>query len=126
MNTDNKASDRRHFSRVHFETDIRLSHADGIWSCELIDLSLKGVLVKRPDNFSAPEASPFVLEMPLSQSDITISMELKLAHESEDCLGFNCEHIDLDSIAHLKRLMELNLGDAELVYRELSDLGDFD
>ncbi|OZT82227.1 pilus assembly protein PilZ, partial [Vibrio sp. 03_296] len=36
-------------------------------------------------------------------------------------------HIDIDSISHLKRLVELNVGDDTLLHREiehLSDLGD--
>ncbi len=35
---------------------------------------------------------------------------------------FRCEHIDIDSITHLKRLIELNLGDEALLHRELAHL----
>jgi len=34
-----------------------------------------------------------------------------------------CLSIDLDSITHLRRLLELNLGDPQLVERELLQLG---
>jgi len=33
------------------------------------------------------------------------------------------QHIDLDSISHLRRLVELNLGDEALLERELAALG---
>ncbi|MEZ9333247.1 PilZ domain-containing protein, partial [Vibrio sp. 10N.286.51.A4] len=34
------------------------------------------------------------------------------------------EHLDIDSISHLKRLVELNVGDDELLYREIEHLTD--
>ncbi|VAX04921.1 hypothetical protein MNBD_GAMMA20-584, partial [hydrothermal vent metagenome] len=43
-------------------------------------------------------------------------------HSENDHIGFRCEHIDLESISHLRRLVELNLGDAKLLDRELSAL----
>ena len=39
-------------------------------------------------------------------------------------IGFHCQLIDLDSITHLKRLVELNLADEGLLHRELSALLD--
>jgi hypothetical protein len=38
-------------------------------------------------------------------------------------IGYRWEKIDLDSFSQLKRLVELNLGDPELLNRELSALG---
>jgi len=49
-------------------------------------------------------------------------MTASVAHIDPTRIGFICEHIDLDSITHLKRLVELNLGDEELLHRELSSL----
>ena len=43
--------------------------------------------------------------------------------EQNDELGLRCVDIDLDSITHLRRLVELNLGETELLERELSALG---
>lgn len=47
-------------------------------------------------------------------------MEISLAWARDGLLGFECQHIDLDSISHLRRLVELNLGDEELLERELA------
>jgi len=50
-------------------------------------------------------------------------MEGHLAHVGDNnTVGIRCESIDLDSISHLRRLVELNLGDPELLNRELSAL----
>ena len=53
-------------------------------------------------------------------------MEVVLTRTLQDHLGFVCRHIDLDSISHLRRLVELNLGDESLLERELAALGQED
>jgi hypothetical protein len=50
-------------------------------------------------------------------------MDVTVAHCESEHVGFHCDHIDIDSITHLRRLVELNLGDPELLERELSALG---
>ncbi|MGF1806791.1 PilZ domain-containing protein, partial [Aliivibrio sifiae] len=32
------------------------------------------------------------------------------------------QHIDIDSISHLKRLIELNVGNSDMLLRQLSEL----
>jgi hypothetical protein len=49
-------------------------------------------------------------------------MEVRLTHDDHGHLGFVCEHIDLESIAHLRRLVELNLADHNELERELAAL----
>jgi hypothetical protein len=45
-----------------------------------------------------------------------------VAHIEDDRVGVSCSHIDLDSAAHLRRLVELNLGDEAQLHRELQAL----
>ena len=54
--------------------------------------------------------------------EAVIRMEGEIAHRDGTQVGMRCTGIDLDSIAHLRRLVELNLGDEELLHRELSAL----
>lgn len=55
----------------------------------------------------------------LPESDIEISIDTELVHQKNAQLGLKCNFIDVDSISHLKRMVELNLGDASLLNREL-------
>ena len=55
-------------------------------------------------------------------ADTDVQMQVRLTHDNHGQLGFVCEHIDLDSISHLRRLIELNLGDQEELERELGAL----
>ena len=56
--------------------------------------------------------------------DTPVHMRVRLAHDDHGQLGFVCEHIDLASISHLRRLVELNLGDPQELERELGALID--
>ena len=49
-------------------------------------------------------------------------MSLTFSHEENNTLGFKCQHIDIDSMTHLKRLVELNVGSDDILMRELEFL----
>ena len=63
-----------------------------------------------------------MLTFTLDDSDIQISMEVEATHLDDKRLGVYCHHIDIDSATHLKRMIELNVGDEELLHRELEQL----
>ncbi|MBX9762593.1 MAG: PilZ domain-containing protein [Pseudomonadaceae bacterium] len=119
------ANDRRRFQRIAFDAPTEIAQGDQRWVVELLDISLKGLLVKRPANWSADADQP--LEAALTLADDTqVKMDVVLTRNQGDLLGFVCRHIDLDSISHLRRLVELNLGDESLLERELAALGQED
>ena len=114
--------DKRRHHRVLFETPVMIHiNAEDV-RATAIDLSLKGVLIERPENWTAKIGDTGVMKMLLSDNTTHIDMDIKVAHEEHDHVGFHCEHIDIDSITHLRRLVELNLGDPDLLERELAAL----
>ena len=116
-----RIQDRRRFQRIPFEADVELLRGERRWSVPLHDLSLKGLLVDRPDDWDAPVGALIQANLRLAP-DVEMRMLVSLAHEKDGLLGFYCREIDLDSLTHLRRLIELNLGDSELLERELSAL----
>ena len=117
------SNERRRFRRITFDALTRLYQGDLAWDTQLLDISLRGILVKRPDQFEIADASvPFEATIKLEDGEHTIIMSLELAHQGADQLGFKCDYIDLESITYLKRLIELNLGNHESLERELSAL----
>ncbi len=122
MNNPVPTKDKRRFSRIPFDSDIHLVSAEGSWHCKLLDISLKGMLVTVPADWQTKVGSHYLAEMLLENHDATIRMEISVMHIEDQHAGFRCEHIDLDSISHLRRLVELNLGDSDLLDRELSEL----
>jgi len=114
--------ERRQFQRVQFDSTAKLSKDAQDFDCQIIDLSIHGVLLRPHGVINAKANTPFELEIPLSDADSLIKMQVKLAHQSPDNLGFVCDNIDLDSITHLRKLVELNLGDSEVLERDLATL----
>jgi hypothetical protein len=122
-------TDRRHFARIHFNTAARLVCPDGECAVEVLDFSLKGALVRLPAAFSLKVGQTCNLQAMLGNADAdgedeagVICMETRVAHVQKQEAGLRCLEIDLDSITHLRRLMELNLGDESLLGRELEYL----
>jgi hypothetical protein len=116
------ADERRRFSRISFDAVVTLDHDSDRWQCKLIDISLKGVLLQRPNAFDAQTGDVCQVSIALDNGQL-ISMQTTLAHERNQSIGLACTTIDMDSFSTLKRLVELNLGDSELLNRELSALG---
>lgn len=117
-----QSSDRRLFSRIHFDAWAELRQGDRHWHAPVVDLSLKGLLVRQPEDWQIDARSPVRAAIQLA-NQASIQMTVRLRHETNGQLGFECEFIDLDSISNLRRLVELNLGDAELLERQLGALG---
>lgn len=115
--------ERRRFQRIAFDAGTEISQGDLRWKVTLLDLSLQGLLVQRPEHWNIVAEEPVQVRIYLG-FDANVYMEADLAWEREGLLGFNCRHIDLDSISHLRRLVELNLGDESLLERELTLLSE--
>ncbi len=121
--------EKRRFTRVEFHAPARLLGADGTaLEVEVLDLSMRGALVQLAETATIPELlrdgeSSWTLELPLSEQDI-IQMEVTPAHWYKQEVGVKCRRIDLESMVHLRSLLEANLGDTELVNRELMHLVD--
>ncbi len=114
--------ERRNFQRVSFDTVATLTKDDQSFSCQVIDLSLHGVLIRPHGVLRSSVGALYQLEIPLSDESTCIKMSLKMAHQHPENLGFVCENIDLDSITHLRKLIEFNSVDPAVLDRDLTML----
>ncbi len=112
-------AERRQFSRIFFQTEGCLYLQGREIPVEVADLSLKGALLRPIGGESLPLQTQGVLKVPLGESGAVIRMEIEIMHHEGSLYGLACREIDLDSITHLRRLVELNLGDEALLEREL-------
>jgi pSer/pThr/pTyr-binding forkhead associated (FHA) protein len=113
---------QRQFSRIPFDVTATLQKDQQSWETDLLDISLHGALIRKPDSFDCEGDQTFQLAVHL-EGGPDIRMDVVVAHQEDEELGLRCRDIDVDSITHLRRLVELNLGDSELLERELSALG---
>lgn len=114
--------EKRRFHRISFDAECELHCQESVWSSEVLDVSLKGVLVKRPESWDVPLKQPCEVVILLDDHKTGIVMAVELRHVENHRLGFKCQYIDLESATHLKRLVELNLGDQALLEREFAHL----
>ena len=115
--------ERRHHVRIACQCPATLTLDSGSHAASIRDLSLKGALLELDAATPLPVAVHGRLEVTLDPSTQThIHMNCQLAHCHGRLAGLVCTSIDLDSITHLRRLVELNLGDPDLLERELSAL----
>ncbi len=112
----------RRFARILFQAPAHLVVDDVRHGCEVLDLSLKGALVRIADPATISADRPCMLEFTLDTGEVTIRMDCDIQHVEADHLGLYCREIDLDSVTHLHRLLELNLGDPDELDREFSAL----
>ncbi|MDD4905504.1 MULTISPECIES: PilZ domain-containing protein [Methylobacter] len=111
-------NDNRHFHRILYTAEAILSCEEKTWHCEIIDLSLKGCLLRFELPWEEDPEKLYTLALRLSEQ-VQIKMELTATHVVGNKVGFKCEHIDIDSISELRRLVELNLGSSALLERDL-------
>ncbi|MDH5228917.1 MAG: PilZ domain-containing protein [Gammaproteobacteria bacterium] len=117
-----KAHERRRFSRIPFEAVVSIKGPNGKWTGKLIDISLKGMLVSRPQNWVSNQKELLKVEIHPPEEVFAIRMDVETTHSENDHVGFECKHIDIDSVSHLRRLIELNVGDDKILNRELAEL----
>jgi hypothetical protein len=113
---------RRQFSRIPFQTEAQLFLTSGEFTVQIVDLSLKGALIKPPADFFTVVGSNCTLKIRLDNTGSTIRMECAIVHHQGHHYGLACRDIDLDSMTHLRRLLELNLGDESLLERDIGHL----
>jgi hypothetical protein len=115
------APERRHFWRSVFQSPVRYSMGAVNYPARLLDVSLKGALLELDPPGGGQVGQAGVLAFDLGQG-ISISMQTSVAYAKGRHLGLHCDSIDLDSMTHLRRLVELNSGEAGILDRELANL----
>jgi len=112
-------NEQRRSHRVHFDCLVDFESGDCQHVCELVDISLQGALIAACSGATPKAGTSCKLIISLDESkEVQIIMSGTIAHKIENRVGIHCESIDSDSMAHLRKLVELNLGDADLANRE--------
>jgi hypothetical protein len=113
--------EKRKFHRIPFQCQSQVRCGDKTYAAELLDISMKGALMLVRDMPEWKMEHLCFLDIKLVSSDIHLQFEAKLSHQEESHYGFVFLSEEIDTFAHLRRLLELNLGDSEIIDRELGD-----
>lgn len=116
-------TEHRHTHRVRFDYMVEFEAPDCKHVCELVDISLEGALIAACSGATPAAGTPCKLKISLDESnEHQIIMVGTVARKIENRVGIHCESIDADSMTHLRKLVEYNLGDVELVNRDFEAL----
>ena len=116
--------DRRRFHRIVTDKTVTVQHGDAMLHGVVRDISLKGLLITL--NVDLPPGlamgTAIRADVELGGEFQRISCDGEVAHLAGRQIGMRCLGMDLDSAARLRRLVELNLADPELLKRDLAEL----
>lgn len=114
--------EHRRFNRADFHTKGYFRCGEQDVHFGIINISLKGILVEPDSSDSCKLHMDVPLTIQLSSSDIKINTKATLVHMEENHLGFQFNEIDVESMIHLRRLVELNSDSADQIAKELDFL----
>ncbi len=116
--------ERRNFSRVNFAVPAFVVSTTGLFDAQVLDLSLKGALISASTAQGLALGAQCQLHITLNEEGDRIVMDAEVAHLEGDHMGLLCRSIDIDSMTHLRRLVEFHLPEPNMLERELSALID--
>lgn len=112
----------RRFGRIPFAADLTLTHNDRAYPGNLQDIALKGALLHFDRLPPLQPQDTCQLDIPLLNSDIVMHFTAQAIHFHQETIGFRFVEMDLETMSHLRRLLELNTGNAEKIEKEMAFL----
>lgn len=114
---------QRRFTRIPFHVPAQLEIEGEKVPCALVNVSLKGALIELTQGAVPAAGVTCAVTIDLDPgSGARIRMDGDVAHRRGRQVGIRCDELDLESVQHLRRILEFNLGDEATVLRELGEL----
>ena len=112
-------NEKRHFKRVNFPAEVQVIGDENILHGVLLDISLQGALINIHEPGTLEVGRQATIRIYLSTTTISITAEADVVHQEGENFGFKFFKVGAESMGHLRRLLELNLGSSEAVKNEL-------
>ncbi len=114
----------RRFSRVKCVEKSIVETATGPHEVRLLDISLRGALVEHDPALPVKNGDNWKLIFQLDHSEIILEFGVEVVHCRENLAGVKFVEVDLDTMIHLRSLMEARTVNPEQVRYELEFLLD--
>lgn len=115
--------EKRVFSRTEYKSKGVLKAENQNTPVEIRDISLKGAMLCLPPHITVEKDGTYELVISLENSDVQIQTNATITHISnDDTCGIRFNEIDIESLTHLRRIMEVNTGKTERIRAELGHL----
>ncbi|HTY20047.1 MAG TPA: PilZ domain-containing protein [Geobacteraceae bacterium] len=111
---------RRKFSRIKCKMNARVQIDNLlIIDATITNISLKGAFFELADHCVFREGDKWHLKIRLPNSDISLNFRSEVIHASKKLVGVKFLHMDIDTMFHLRSLMEGRTSDPEKVESEV-------
>ncbi|MGB0732976.1 MAG: PilZ domain-containing protein [Pontibacterium sp.] len=112
--------ERRRFTRVEFPVDSELLAVTKSYNIRLLDISLGGFMIESMDLLPIRFDETCTLSIPLGS--IQLKIPARLVRQEGTHFGFHSDHLDVEMVTHLRRLIELNQDDEASFESEVEHL----
>ena len=113
-------TEQRNYRRINFCTEADISIENSNYRCDLVDLALQGALFRSERKLPLSLGSQNHLSIYLPDSAVRMEFTGELIHQRGNFYGFIFTSEEAESMGHLRRLLELNFGDANQAEEEFS------
>lgn len=125
MSTRNQSANRRRFRRIGLDREVRVASLDQTGCCRLVDVSLRGFLLDACGDWQPVLGQLVDLNVALDEPGMQcIQAKGEVRHLESGQVGVHVLEMDLDSVALLRRLVEVNLDDDARLEKELQAMLD--
>jgi hypothetical protein len=118
--------EKRRFSRIEFEEKCVVERGNDFVEGRLLNVSLKGALIEFDGEIGFQSGGGCRLSFNLGNPDFYLEFMVEVVHCSDSLAGVRFVETDLNTMIHLRNLLEARTGDPLLVQRELDFLVDED
>lgn len=113
---------KRRFSRIRFEEQCLLEYGGRSLEGRLLNISLKGALVEFRDQGNFIPGDRWRLAFHLGNPDFIMRFGAEVVHAATGFAGFKFVEADLNTLFHLRNLLEARLGNPEKLRGKLERL----
>jgi hypothetical protein len=114
------ANGQRHCSRVTLHNPAIIVADEARWDTRLMDLSLSGALLEYPNGWRGQTGDSCTLMLQLADQSY-LEVDAQVRQVDSDRLGMAFVDLDESERDEIRWLVEINLGDTDLLQRELSE-----
>lgn len=110
--------EKRSNTRVPYEVSAIIKYKRVKIKCQVINLSMNGVLLRTETELPASEKVKIEIFMEGTTSELRINLEGTIVRSANEELAVEFTSVDLDSFIHLKNIIIYNEGDEEKIMSE--------
>ena len=112
------SQEKRKRTRVSVHFDVTVALGEEIIQVRIINISLTGILCYSSPLFRKDAACQVVIAL---TEDLKISIDSNILRVGKQETAISFIAMDEESFAHLKKLIEYNTGDADLIEKDLRE-----